>query len=483
MKDFFINSSDNNSQDFRKLSIITKISQSIINAIDYEEVLQIISNGMSELLEIEKAAIYILEDETKLYLMAATPTIDPKLPDIFRRANLLDHPHIETAISTKKPLFISDTQAEIFSKTEQDIINLSKARSLLYLPFIKGEKTLGVLILTACEESKNYSEKQIEFGQTVANQLSVAIQNSQLHNNLVKQNENLEQLVADRTCELEARNEELRTVNEELNFKNELISEKNKLVQEQKEEIENTLNYLKATQKQLIQSEKLASLGVLTAGIAHEINNPLNYIMGGYIGLINELKTSDIEKDERISIFLQGIKTGVERAADIVKELNQLSRSNNSYEDECDIHSILDNCLSVLNSQFKDKIRIVRNYNDDVLITKGNTNKLHQVFINIISNAIDSIEQKGEIKIETYVVDDNLIIVITDTGCGISNDNLGRVVDPFFTSKDPGKGTGLGLAITNSIIEQHNGELQITSELNKGSKVLIKVPKSIRNEQ
>jgi signal transduction histidine kinase len=476
MKKFYIKSSNDNSQNFRELSIITKISQSIIKTLDYEEILQIISNGMSELLDIEKAAIYILEDETKLYLRAATPPLDPELPDIFRKAYLPDHPHIETALSTQKPLFISDTNAEQLSTAEANIIKLSNARSLLYLPFIKGKKALGILILTACEESKNYSERQIELGQTVANQLSVAIQNSQLHNDLKKQNDNLELLVAERTCELEAANEELRTANEELYFKN-------ILVQEQKEEIENTLKNLKATQNQLIQSEKMASLGVLTAGIAHEINNPLNFIMGGYTGLIDELKTYDFEKDERISVFLNGIKIGIERAADIVKGLNQISRSNDSFEEKCDIHAIIDNCLTVLYNKYKTKIKIVKNYYEEALFTKGNTGKLHQVFINIISNAIDSIEQDGVINIETYVSNNNLTIAITDNGRGISNDNLKRVLDPFFTTKDPGKGTGLGLSITNSIIEQHNGILQITSTLNKGTQIIIRLPKISKNEQ
>lgn len=479
MKDFYIKNSNDISQNLRELSIITKISQSIIKTLDYEEILQIISNGMSELLEIEKAAIYILEDEKKLYLRAATPPLDPKLPDIFRRANLPDHPHIETAISTQKSLFISDTQTEILSPAEEDIIKLSNARSLLYLPFIKGKKAIGILILTACEEPKNYSERQIELGQTVANQLSVAIQNSQLHNDLLIQNENLELLVAERTHELEATNEELRAANEELHVKNELILEQNKLVQEQKEEIENTLNNLQATQNQLIKSEKMASLGILTAGVAHEINNPLNFILGGYTGLINELKTCDVEKDERIAVYLKGIKTGVERAVDIVKGLNQLSRSNESYEEECDIHTIIDNCLTVLYSKYKKRIKIVRNYCEDRLMAKGNTGKLYQVFINIISNAIDSIEQKGVINIETYVTDNNLTIVIRDNGCGISDENIKKVLDPFYTTKEPGKGTGLGLYITNSIIEQHKGDLQIISSLNEGTKVLIKLPKNI----
>jgi len=475
VENFFIKNNNDNSQNFRELSIITKISQSIIKTLDYEEILQTISDGISELLEIEKAAIYILEDETILCLRAATPPLDPELPDIFRRANLQDHPHIETAILTQKPLFVSDTQTEILSQAENDIIKLSKARSLLYLPFIKGKKAIGILILTACEESKNYSERQIELGQTVANQLSVAIQNSQLHSDIKKHNDNLERLVAERTQELQVANEELQATNKEL-------SNKNDIVIQQKKDIELVLKNLKATQSQLIHSEKMASIGVLTAGVAHEINNPLNYIMGGYTGLYNELKTFDFDKDKRISVFLNGIKTGIDRAADIVKGLNQLSRDNDNYNEKCEIHKILDNCLTILQHKCKNRIEIIKDYRKENLFIKGNTGKLHQAFINIISNAIDSIDNNGVIHIDTFSKDKMYVIRIKDNGCGISSMNLKKILDPFFTTKDPGKGTGLGLSITNTIIQQHNGRLHIDSKPDKGTNVLIHLPKTPFNE-
>lgn len=239
---------------------------------------------------------------------------------------------------------------------------------------------------------------------------------------------------------------------------------------------------LKATQSQLIQSEKMASLGVLTAVIAHEINNPLNYIMGGYIGLSNELKTYDFDKDKRISIFLEGIKTGIERASDIVKGLNQLSRDNDNYNEKCEIHSILDNCLNILNYKYKNRIEIVKNYAKEDLFTIGNTGKLHQVLINIISNAIDSIENNGVIYIDTISGDENLEINIKDTGCGIPAGNLSKIFDPFFTTKAPGKGTGLGLSIANTIIQQHNGGLLFDSTPGRGTKVLIHLPKTYQNE-
>lgn len=296
MEDLFAKYNNDIPQNFRELSIIMKISQSIIENPDYDEVLQIISDGMAELLGIEKGAMYIIESETKIYLEAATPPIAPDLPDIFRRSIIEDHPHIETAISTRKPLLIHDTQTEILSEAEKQIIKLSKAHTIMYFPFIREERAIGILILSTSKKNRKYTERQIELGQTIANQLSVAIQNSQLHRDLRKHNDNLERLVAERTDELQAANEELQATNKELTNKNEVVIQ-------QKKNIELVLKNLKATQSQLIQSEKMASIGVLTAGVAHEINNPLNFIMGGYTGLCDELKSYNIDKDKRISFF------------------------------------------------------------------------------------------------------------------------------------------------------------------------------------
>lgn len=464
-------------RDIRELKIITNISQSIIKTLDFDKVLQTISDGMAELLEIESAAMYILEDKMNLHLGATTPPLDTNMPDFLRKASLSDHPHIETSITTQKPLLIPDTKTADLSQAEKAIVDMRHLRSLVYFPFIREKNVLGVLIIGTCNKLKNYSESQIELGQTVANQLSVAIENSQLHKDLKKYNDNLEQLVAERTFELETTNEELRAANEELYSKNELILEKNKIVQEQKNEIEIALNNLKTTQAQLIQSEKMASLGILTAGVAHEINNPLNYIMGGYVGLTNELEINNIKAGDRVSAFLNGIKTGIDRAADIVKGLNQLSRNNDVYDEECDIHAILENCLTILHNKYKSHIKIHRNYEEDISIVQGNTGKLHQVFINVISNAIDSIHQNGEISINTRVTENMIDITIQDNGCGIPSENLNKILDPFFTTKEPGKGTGLGLSITRTIIEEHKGKLIIKSTHHKGTSVLIQLPK------
>lgn len=250
------------------------------------------------------------------------------------------------------------------------------------------------------------------------------------------------------------------------------------LVDKRTIELETALINLKETQAQLIQSEKMASLGILTAGVSHEINNPLNYIMGGYIGLSNELDEDGNIKSENTATFLEGIKLGIDRATNIVKGLNQLSAGNENYNEICDIHSIVDNCLTILHNKYKKRIEVVKNYSMENAIIKGNTGKLHQVFLNVILNAIDSIKERGIISIITKSKESLLEISIEDTGCGIPEGHLNKIVDPFFTTKDPGKGTGLGLSITNTIMHDHGGEITFHSEENKGTKVTIQLPKS-----
>jgi signal transduction histidine kinase len=220
----------------------------------------------------------------------------------------------------------------------------------------------------------------------------------------------------------------------------------------------------------------MASLGILTAGVAHEINNPLNFIMGAYDVLDDYFTSAGEPKDERILPLLNSIKTGVDRATEIVKGLSQFSRNNETLEENCEINSIINNCLTMLNNQLKGRIDITKNISEEEIIIKGNVGKLHQIFINILSNASQSIDKKGAITITTLKQEKSVIIYITDTGHGISQENLAKITDPFYTTKDPGKGTGLGLAIAYRIIQDHKGRIEFHSELNKGTSVKIWLP-------
>lgn len=269
----------------------------------------------------------------------------------------------------------------------------------------------------------------------------------------------LEQLVAEQTREIINTNEELKLKNEEINIKN--------------RDLNKAINELKDTQAQLLQSEKMASLGVLTAGVAHEINNPLNYISGAYEGLKNLYASHN---NENLNFMLSAIKTGVDRAAAIVKSLNQFSRDSQTINEECNIHTVLDNCLTMLHNQLKHKVKIINNYSAQKAVLQGNVGNLHQVFLNILTNAEQAIAEKGTITIATINADNNIVVKISDSGSGIEQSILDKITDPFFTTKDPGKGTGLGLSITYKIIKEHNGALSFESQVGKGTTTIVELP-------
>ncbi|QQS52558.1 MAG: HAMP domain-containing histidine kinase [Bacteroidota bacterium] len=276
--------------------------------------------------------------------------------------------------------------------------------------------------------------------------------------------------------ELERVNSKLQAKNLQLEASNEMLLEKQNTIVKQNEELKATMENLKLAQAHLVQAEKMASLGVLTAGVAHEINNPLNYILGGYHGITDHFETIGLDKNERLIKMLDIIKIGVDRVSNIVKSLNQFSRNNQTNDEVCDLHAIVENCLTMLNNQLKNRIGIQKNYWPGQLDILGNNGKLHQVFLNILSNAVQSIENTGEINIKTLKKGGEAIISIQDTGCGISQENLTRITDPFFTTKDPNKGIGLGLSICYGIIKEHKGKMEFNSELHKGTTVNITLP-------
>jgi len=281
---------------------------------------------------------------------------------------------------------------------------------------------------------------------------------------------NLELIVKERTEELAAANEELTATNEELYF--------------QREQLQTTLNALNSAQNQLIHSEKMASLGILSAGIAHEINNPLNFINGGILGLETYFMEHLEEHFSPVAPLIHAIHEGVKRASDIVSSLSHYSRQENLPRTNCNIHSIIDRCLVMLQNQLKHKIEIQKKYVESNYLLVANESQLHQAILNILANSIQAIEEKGIICIETEISDEELIIKITDSGIGISQENLEKIFDPFFTTKDPGKGTGLGLSITYKIIKDHQGFLKYISKLGEGTKVILTLPikKSEPNE-
>lgn len=282
---------------------------------------------------------------------------------------------------------------------------------------------------------------------------------------------NLEELVQEKTEELKTTNEELIASNEELNVRNNIIKEQNN-------ELQTALQNLKETQSQLVQSEKMSSIGIFTAGMAHEINNPLNIIMGGYTNLHRHLVNKENLSQDEIEISLKHIKSGIRRATEIIKNLKPFNKERSDYSETCQIHAIIDSCIQLMQSQYLKKIEIKKNYSSQLIAALGNKGELHQVFLNLFLNSIDAIgDKEGEIIITTNIENDKVIIEVSDNGCGIGEQDIDKVFSPFFTTKPPGRARpGLGLSIIYSIIKKHEGDIKIESKENISTTVTMLLP-------
>ena len=252
-----------------------------------------------------------------------------------------------------------------------------------------------------------------------------------------------------------------------------------KQINEQRDELQFALKELKDTQVQLINSEKMASLGQLIAGVAHEINTPLasinsnNSIIKKIIQKMDESKT--VEMLDTLKEINELDREAVTRISDMVKSLKKFVRLDEADLQEADINKELDLTLDLMRHETKHKIEIIKNYGELPLI-KCYPNMLNQVFMNILINACQSIEKSGVITISTKFIDNKLIVKIKDSGKGIPAEKIGKIFTAGYTTKGVGVGTGLGLAISEKIIQKHEGKIAVNSELEHGSEFIITIP-------
>jgi len=241
------------------------------------------------------------------------------------------------------------------------------------------------------------------------------------------------------------------------------IEEKNIQLEKQKGE-------LQAAQQQLVQSEKMASIGTLTAGIAHEINNPLNFISGG-LNIVSEVQEQlnwegREEEKQRCQMATKMAFDGLERSVGIVQALMTFSHRGGSKKVETNLNETIDNTLMFLNSKISEDIQIIKQYQLERQVPVF-PEKMHQVIMNIIDNAIFAVNMEPSrpkiITISTRMKDGNLILSFSNTGPQISEEHLAQLFDPFFTTKDPGQGTGLGLSICYTLVSEHRGEIKATN--------------------
>ncbi len=304
----------------------------------------------------------------------------------------------------------------------------------------------------------------------------------------------------------------IRDLQRELKESNQRLTQLNKKLQQTTQYLQKANREIKEAQSQLLQHEKMASIGQLAAGVAHEINNPIGFIYSNlsvlqdYIADLlkflkryaemkkavqsGQMKTiltafrelEKVEKEIDLDFIMNDFEKivgesldGAERVKIIVQDLKDFSHIDQAEVKFFNLNQGLESTLNIVWNEIKYKAKVIKDYGD-IPEVRCYPMQLNQVFMNLLVNAAQAIEKNGLIKIKTFAENNYVVVQITDNGCGISKENLNKIFDPFFTTKEVGKGTGLGLSTAYNIIKKHNGEIKVESKVGRGTRFTIKLP-------
>lgn len=467
-------------------NLLKQITDQIRSTLDFKTILTTIVREVRQLLNTDRVVIYQFTKQWHGEVVVESAI--GNVHSILGFTGPEDCFPTEVALLYKKGRIgtINDVSQANISRCHYEFLESINVQANLVVPIRMGDILWGLLVAHQCHSPRVWLTTEIDLLQQLADQAAIAIQQAQLYQQ------------TSISAELE---------------------------QAKAKQLEQVLVDLKKTQAQLIQTEKMSSLGQLVAGVAHEINNPVNFIFGNltyasdYCHDLLELLQlylkhypqphAEIQgKAEEIDVeflandlpkLLNSMKVGADRIRQLVLSLRNFSRLDESDIKPVDIHEGIDSTLMILQHRLKPKsghsgIQILKDY-DSLPPVECYAGQLNQVFMNLLSNAIDALEAKSrsedkfeqfpndkldELKIEisTKILDNNFIrIKIADNALGISPDVKSRIFDPFFTTKEPGKGTGLGLAISYQIIVQkHGGKLKCSSKPEVGTEFSIEIP-------
>lgn len=467
--------------------VLKQVTDQIRSTLDLQTILQTIVSEVRPLLNSDRVLVYQLRTDTTD--TGGEVTVEEVSGNNWRSVLGMKlpsecfPPESNNIYQEGKARAINDVLSETISPCHRDFLQSIQVQANLIVPIKIGHQLWGLLIAHQCEAPRIWQDIEIDLLQQLADKAAIAIQQAQLY---------------EQSCAAEA---------EAIN---------------KAKQLERTLHQLQQTQTQLIHTEKMSSLGQLVAGIAHEINNPVNFIYGNlnhaseYIDQILQLLqlyqlhyphppkiiSSMIEAMdmdflvEDLPKTMSSMSVGADRIRSIVLSLRNFSRLDESADKSVDLHEGIDNTLLIIQHRLKPfgncpGIEIVKDYGDlpKVICYAGHMN---QVFMNIINNAIDALGESfatmteermtkyvPKITITTRASIDNshLLIKISDNGAGMSEEVKKRIFDPFFTTKPVGKGTGMGMAISYKIIvEEHGGMMGCLSELGRGTEFWIEIP-------
>ncbi|MFO7578381.1 MAG: ATP-binding protein [Pelovirga sp.] len=351
--------------------------------------------------------------------------------------------------------------------------------------FAFAYRVLGRLDARLADSQRRVQEELENQARTTARLEVEVVERRRAEKDLTRLNEHLEQRVLERTSELQSLNQE---------------------IEAGRRALEIAYRDLQAKQATILQQDKMACVGQLAAGVAHDINNPIGFVAGNlevlddfwakasaFIGAQNDVlhgcasgaEAESLEAVRRklridyvfaeLPLVMKECFEGIERVNRIVLNLKGFSRSGEAEAQPADIHACLDSTIGIVWNELRYKADVIKDYGELPQLLCY-PQQLNQVFMNLLINAAQAIERWGEICITTRVEDQHICVAISDTGAGIAPDDIPHVFEPFFTTKDSGVGTGLGLSIVYDIIKKHRGEIDVTSERHKGTVFTVRLP-------
>jgi len=451
-------------------NLMLSISMALKDAPSLQELLDQSLKGICAIMEVPIAAIFIKDPERpELHLAAQVGRSSEAIRHLARVA--IDDAAGANNIASRtailnRPIVVPDVhQLKMDAQTRQRVDMLG-VTSMICMPMVMEQKLQGVIQI-ATRDTRFFDDDKIGILTQMANELAVGIARQRLRD---------------------------------------ALEESNRQLLKKHQELENAT-------LQLLQNEKMASIGQLAAGIAHEINNPMGFINANlnvledyrrelkelftaYDQMLAKFTTRNLDRNE--AELLRNLKTlagrikadelfndfqsliresreGAERVKKIILNLGEFSHPDRGKLEYADLNAGLDSTLNIVWNELKYKAEVKKEYSELPKI-RCYPQEMNQVFMNLLVNAAQAIPEKGEIRIKTWREDGHVMISIADTGTGIPGENLKKIFDPFFTTKEVGKGTGLGLSISYGIVKKHNGEITVNSEPGKGATFTVRLP-------
>ena len=409
-----------------RLATLNAISTTVSSSLDLKEVLNSSMDKIPEILESDSIRIYLFDNtQGMLNLSAHKGNSDAFISKDFIRSRREGDGILGQTILTREPRIVDNVPRS--EDPYVDSLIAEGFKSTVYIPLVSKGKAMGVMCVSS-RTSFNFSAGYVEFLTAVGNQIGLAVDNANLYEN-----------------------------------------------------IKRAYQDLKEAQEQVIRSEKLASLGKLSATIAHEINNPLAAVLN-YIRLMEKLMHLDRFTPERlgdISRYLATMESETARCGEIVKNLLAFSRQSKIKIKTHRIEEILDKTLLLIAHDLEMReIQLKKALEPHLPDVRCDFTQIQQSLLNIIGNAAEAMTKGGTLSVAARPSEINgfLDVVISDTGCGIPEGDLKNIFEPFFTTKEEGKGVGLGLSVAYGIIARHMGSLEVESEPGKGTSFTVRLP-------